>query len=250
MGRAWTLQEGNLARRCLVQFEDCVLDTRYMNSHASRRSRLGRNFVMGTTVWAVFGTFWKKHYHWRVFDSDAGRMIKDRISYRFMRFMATIIQSAFVFALFPICNLIHRENVHFWQLSLERDDWQLSLEKDRPREGLPFNTANGFIAHEICRSIKESLGPPAVKSILGYAYPSEISADRFRIVWNALVGRSTTKPEDLHIVLANLLGFNAGYMIQEASEPSQRMTASKFTSIGLSPVEILHSRNAHHSSPI
>ncbi|KAL8792052.1 MAG: hypothetical protein Q9195_005393 [Heterodermia aff. obscurata] len=192
---------------------------------------------MGTTVCAVFGNFWKKHYHWRVFDSHAGRTINDPTFYLFMRFFAAIIQSAFVFALFPIYNYLHRENISFWQISLK--DY-------RPREGFIFDTADEFIAYEIRQSIKESLAPPAVQSILGYS-SSDISADRFRTVWNALVGRSTTKPEDLHIILANLLGFNAGYMMEEASEPSQRMAASKFISIGLSSVQILQPRNVHHN---
>lgn len=179
---------------------------------------------MGTAIWAIFGNFWKQHYHWRIFDIDAGRTRNDRRVYLVMRFIIAIIQSALVLALFPVYYRYHRSRVSDCRTMLESTSmWKFN-------EASLSTTAQDFIAYELRQSIKESLKSSVQKGVYGYSHPMKNSADRFRNVWNALVGRSTTKPEDLHIVLANLLGFNAGYMMQKAPDHPQRMNASKFGS--------------------
>jgi hypothetical protein len=42
--------------------------------------------------------------------------------------------------------------------------------------------------------------------------------------WNALLERSTTKPEDLHTVLTNPINFNAVYLVQ-SKDAGERMNA-------------------------
>lgn len=39
--------------------------------------------------------------------------------------------------------------------------------------------------------------------------PSKITAENFRIVWNSFIGKTSSLPEDMHGVMANLLGLNA-----------------------------------------
>ena len=186
--------------------------TRMQDSHS----------VTGTTSWAVIGYFWRRRHDWRVFESEAGTTITDLMA---TWYLAAIIQSVLALALFPFFYTFYP-----WlcDLSSYLGDGSFSYEARSTS-----TIAHNVVAHELSHIIKESLKPPDVGQVFSFSNPSVISADRFRTVWNALVGRSTTMPEDLHIILANLLGFNAGYMAHSAPEPRQRMKAGKTVSRAL-----------------
>ncbi|KAH7112955.1 hypothetical protein B0J11DRAFT_542350 [Dendryphion nanum] len=57
----------------------------------------------------------------------------------------------------------------------------------------------------------------------GIQWSSQRSHQRFIHVWNALAGRSTTKTEDLVLILANLVGYNAEKLV--SLHPNQRLAA-------------------------
>ncbi|KAL9030748.1 MAG: hypothetical protein Q9196_001152 [Gyalolechia fulgens] len=203
MTRAWTLQEGVLARRCLLQLEDCVLDTKYMGPHALRRTALKKKCIVGTRSWTMFGRPWKTLYHWRIFDSDSGTRMSHHKFYLAWCFTLAMINSVLVLAFFPFYYTTESERFTSWRGKLDSED-----ESEGP---WVLSTARDFVGHELRQSIKESLRPPVVQT--------------FRTTWDALVDRTTSQPQDLHIVLANLLGFNAGYLTYSTSGPRQRMKA-------------------------
>ena len=88
-----------------------------------------------------------------------------------------------------------------------------------------------ILSHELREGIMSSLD-----SSICNPYPSR-QKRHFQRVWNALSERTTSQRDDLNIILANLLGFNAGYMLQGKS-PGEQMRAILFSQQSL-PIELL-----------
>jgi hypothetical protein len=72
--------------------------------------------------------------------------------------------------------------------------------------------------HNIKQSVEEKLSLHLVENVFnirvqpreyfGDLLPGSALAEAFRATWNALAGRSTTKAEDIYIILANILDFH------------------------------------------
>jgi len=89
-----------------------------------------------------------------------------------------------------------------------------------------------MLIKNIGQAIKDSLDSPKFKS------NASSKESRLMRTWNALLERSTTKPEDLYTVLANLIGFNAGYLVQ-SKDTRERMKAILF-SLDQLPIDLLY----------
>lgn len=216
MGRAWTLQEAVLARRCILQFQDCGLDTQYLGTHTQRASHLS-NEVVGTTSLIWFTKTWTMSRQKQITDTESQHDIPESKLSQNIRFVLIIISTLVGYIILP-CTLIAA------YLSRDMDLYftRTKLALPEPEDG----SVHSFVIHELGACIRESLKSPIVQAYSHSYYPPN-SAERFRMVWNSLVGRSTTEPEDLHVILANLLGMNASFMMKHCSAPQDRMKASK-----------------------
>ena len=68
--------------------------------------------------------------------------------------------------------------------------------------------------------------------------PEDVQLDSFVSVWNELIKRSTTKPEDIFAIFANLLDFNAGQIMKLPQD--ERMKAILWSSSTI-PFSLLYS---------
>lgn len=88
------------------------------------------------------------------------------------------------------------------------------------------------ICRSICNEIRSSLDQ--VASLSG----DRSHGKRFLRAWKALLSRSTTKPEDLHAILANLTGFSAReVMAYESVEERMRSMLYMFDEL---PLDLLY----------
>lgn len=202
MSRAWTLQEGVLARDCLLQFDDCVLNTNWMDF---------RGYLFPQDVLSPSGSCSWVTINWWWMDRKINRGCYEKVRL----FVAYILS----FAVLPFTYFIIKLNGRSkpGDLITYGEGEQLLVPADM----------DTLLADELCHSIRESLRPPIAKTKWSSTSTHvENSTVRLRNVWNALVGRSTSEPQDMHLILANLLGFNAGFMLHLATRPGDRMKAS------------------------
>ena len=75
-------------------------------------------------------------------------------------------------------------------------------------------------------------------SLTGFV-PEDVQLDLFVNVWNELIKRSTTKPEDIFAIFANLLDFNAGQIIKLPQ--NERMRAILWSSEKI-PFSLLYNK--------
>lgn len=217
MGRAWTLQESVLARRCLLQFQGCVLEARGLVSHAVRISRM-RSWN-GTVSLKAFGRALRNPYQHGLRSSSSNRA---NIFTLGVRFVVAVVQTLFVLLTLPVWYLLlyidNRITIDDARKFLESGDHQTE-----PK------CISELIQRDLSHYIRGSLQAPMNRTTSHSDDDNhhDDSVQCFKNVWNALAGRSTTKREDLHVVLANLLGFNAGFMMRKASQPHDRMRASE-----------------------
>lgn len=190
MGRSWTLQEGVLARECVFQFADAALDP----IHA----------------WCLDGP--------RYFRSKSPSSPQQQISFPPP---GSASQQAIYQALYNA----------FWDAL--HQDWKSSYRRDPParswRTGVGGSQASG----------KVSTLPPAATGVGPARDARGLDAgDHFTMgldagmrvkqlvdTWNELAHRSTTMPEDLHVIVANLLDFNADAVMGWGTRTEERMLA-------------------------
>ena len=92
------------------------------------------------------------------------------------------------------------------------------------------------LLNALCRGRDARVGPQM--SMTGLV-PEGIQLDSFVNVWNELTGRSTTKPEDMFAIFANLLDFNAGQIIKLPQD--ERMRAILWSSDKI-PFSLLYNK--------
>jgi hypothetical protein len=239
MGRAWTLQEGALARSCLLQLDDCILNTSYMN-HRSPYSISNVKAKTGSCSWVVVSKWWRQLTHQRHFyeaiESKTPKTLHVPLLFidGFLRYLFAILLTLVALGGFSIWLFIRRFNISIGYTS------EPDLEYPGPQSVARPTNVNDLVTSELRRRLWESIRSPValVGSDLmipfqtvqkhGLDFATNSCVPRFCAVWNAMVGRSTTKPQDLHLILANLLGFNAGSMIRSTTKPAERMAASKY----------------------
>ncbi|KAK0654717.1 hypothetical protein DIS24_g5147 [Lasiodiplodia hormozganensis] len=188
MGRSWTLQEGVLARECVFQFADTALDP----IHA----------------WCLDGL--------RYFRSKSSSP-QQQISFPPS---GSAPQQAIYQALYNA----------FWDAL--HQDWKSSYRRDPParswRTGLGGSQASGKVS---TLPTATGVGPARDARGLDAGDHFTMGLDANRRVkqlvdtWNELAHRSTTMPEDLHVIVANLLDFNADAVMGWGNRAEERMLA-------------------------
>ncbi|KAL0263037.1 hypothetical protein SLS55_002012 [Diplodia seriata] len=191
MGRSWTLQEGVLARECVFQFADAALDP----VHA----------------WCLDGP--------RYFRSNPkSSALPQQIS--FFPPSGSTSQKAIYQTLYNA----------FWDAL--HQDWKSSYRRDPParswRSGLGGSKASGKVS---TLPTATGVGPARDGRGLDARDHFTMALDANRRVkqlmdtWNELAHRSTTMPEDLHVIVANLLDFNADAVMGWGTRTEERMLA-------------------------
>ncbi|GME36821.1 Het domain-containing protein [Neofusicoccum parvum] len=187
MGRSWTLQEGVLARECVFQFADAALDPVHAWCLGGARYSRARSAASATPI--AFPR-----------EDDAA-------------------ETAVYVALYNA----------FWDAL--HQDWKSSYRRDPPprnwRSGLGGSKATGRVN---TLPTAAGVGSPRDASGLDANDHFTMELDPSHRVkqlvdtWNELAHRSTTVPEDLHVIVANLLDFNADAVMERASR-EERMLA-------------------------
>lgn len=190
MTRSWTLQEGVLARECVFQFRDRAIDPVH--------------------EWCLHGARFPDH-------------------------------SKLDAALFP-----DTENGEQWTIYKElynqfwdtlHQDWKSSFRRDPPTPAAykaNGGAIGGFRGSQAVGKVKTL---PAAQGRLRRSKSGLDDKDHFTMqltdehrlkqlvdTWNELAHRSTTMPEDLHVIIANLLDFNAD-KVMELKTREDRMRA-------------------------
>ncbi|KAK9416732.1 putative Het domain protein [Seiridium unicorne] len=216
VGRAWTLQEGCLALECVFRTSRSFVILRYLSPEAymapyeSQDDHWIRNLR-----WLPF----RKHY----------RSIFGNICSRIGR----AYQGSYKSALFELTTrllfLAPRSFYHYWKY--------ITPEKEYSVPRLPA-TVEEEVFRDLVRSIRLSV---EMERHLDYnPFSREISKEeKFRQAWSSLQTRSTTETEDLFTIVANLVGFNSGYIAQSTTA-AERMRSIIFSMKSI-PLGILFS---------
>ncbi|KAJ4987696.1 het domain protein [Stagonosporopsis vannaccii] len=203
MTRSWTLQEGVLARECVFQFKDCAVDpTHEWCLYGPRPGAPTRPLTVS------FPDPTDEH-QWEVYEE--------------------------------LYNVLWHTLHQDWKTSYRRDPpkpverWGL-WDLGRPRVGHPAEKVYQL---------------PAVEGLPGRDGNGRNKTDRFMIqlgkehrlkqlvdTWNELAHRSTTMPEDLHVIIANLLDFNADSIMRLPTR-EERMRAMVL-SFELLPISLFY----------
>ncbi|KAL9080502.1 MAG: hypothetical protein Q9157_000736 [Trypethelium eluteriae] len=212
-GRAWTYQESRLGQQCFVQLGNslAILDDNILTSYANRDADtwIGRSI---SRIWI----------HELVnFVHDLFRFLKnlglvEKLSYTWIAFyvaldhiLAVVVRlfGPFPFRVFAkqiIKNQVFNNPV--WLAQEHRENWGYYYVYDDL-----YTKVEGSLEklHPLFRKVKSK-------------------EERFIAIWNALSGRSTTKPEDLPIIIANLIGFETKDIlnIPDSSERMRRILLS------------------------
>jgi len=205
MTRSWTLQEGVLARECVFQFKDRAIDPVHEWCHHGARFRDRSN--ASSVAWPDT----KDDESWIVY-----KEIYD----------------------------------HFWDTL--HQDWKSKFRRDPPT---PQEFKAGGGAKFSIGSFRgsQAVGKvhtlPAAQGLTRRGKSGLDKKDHFTLdfgeerrlkqlvdTWNELAHRSTTMPEDLHVIIANLLDFNAD-KIMEIPTREERMRAM-LLSFKLLPVSL------------
>ena len=180
MGRAWTLQEGALARECLLQLGDCVLNTKEMSRYAFSSPRYIDDFL-GSSFWLSISWGWTHcTYYKQVCSEQKGNAglsmsLRARIAVHYSFWIMAYILSIVMLPLTYIFMIVTRGSFH---LDRKRDD--------RAEDVSAGQIMDNFLSDELRDSFRQSLRPPSFQD---YLNGSSRSAIRFRSAWNALVGR-------------------------------------------------------------
>jgi hypothetical protein len=224
MGRAWTLQEGVLARDCILQLADSIIKIDHMNyrhylPHYQRTLRVKlppkSEKCTGSNILVTFNWWWTIAVSSFQEPINSGHLSRLR---RCLKALFCVMLSIFAIISSPF---------HYLILSMEIRVWANTFGKYRPR------TMGEHFSDELHGGILTSLNPNIVD------FDRTNLSENFKTVWNALIERSTKEPQDLHTVLANLLGFNAGYMVGNKQDPGERMKAILF-SLDQLPISLLY----------
>lgn len=201
MTRSWTLQEGVLARECVFQFKDCAIDpTHEWCLYGPRPGAPSRPLNVGFPHPS-------DEHHWAVY--------------------AELYNS--------LWDTLHQ-------------DWKTTYRRDPPK---PVENAGFWHVgrRRVGHTAEKTYQLPAVQGLSEQDENGFGKADHFIIhlgkehrlkqlvdTWNELAHRSTTMPEDLHVIIANLLDFNADGIMQLPSR-EERMKAM-ILSFELLPVSL------------
>lgn len=185
MTRSWTFQEGAIAREVYFQFNDVALDPVNEWSTTGERTRSS-----GRDITYNFPERWTEDH-------------------RFCSIYAELYNA--------LWNKLRQSS----KSSLSRDWTRLT----------PFSRRT--VADADVRNmsfLRRMLHPvPSPNGAGNRRYMHMVKSESFRVgqlifAWNELATRSTTKPEDIHVIMANLLDFSAAQVMAYKTE-EQRMRA-------------------------
>jgi hypothetical protein len=204
MTRSWTLQEGVLARECVFQFGDCAIDPIHewclqgpRPAKTSIALPAGFPHLADIEQWAVY-----KELYDRLWDT------------------------------------LHQ-------------DWKSTYRKDPPPSAA-YQASDGIRLDlgglRAGRAAGKILTLPAAQGLSKRGRDGLDELDHFTMqpgqhhrikqlvdTWNELAHRSTTKPQDLHVIIANLLDFNADSIMNiPTSEERMRAMLLSFDSLPVS----------------
>ncbi|KAH6625142.1 hypothetical protein C7974DRAFT_195424 [Boeremia exigua] len=196
MTRSWTLQEGVLARECIFQFKDCAVDP--MHEWCQHGPRPG----VPAAARGVSFPLPTDEENWAVY----------------------------VELYDMLWNTLHQ-------------DWKSKYHKS-PRQ----TKAGNFQRLRGGNITGHTLTLPPIQGLSNRGASGLDETDHFTMelgeatrlkqlvdTWNELAHRSTTMPEDLHIIIANLLDFNAGSILSiPAREERMRAMILSFNSLPVS----------------
>lgn len=234
MSRAWTLQEGFLARDCVLQLGDGTVEIRHLDSQAYLRTvqsplYLGISPLLHSSV-----------------------SIYTKIRYLFFRpsyvtksnLILRIIDSTHAGIIMLLSLFI---NLIMWPILLYKGYWipnyyayqkpsrSFNEHAERLDEYLP-------ICDSLCREVRDSLDQLATLS------GDTSHEQRFIRAWKALLSRSTTKSEDIHAIVANLTGFSAREVL-EYEDIDERMR-NIFHMFSKLPLDLLFVDGAKYRSEV
>ncbi|KAK9776439.1 putative Het domain protein [Seiridium cardinale] len=215
VGRAWTLQEGCLALECVFRTSRSFVILRYLSPEAyivpyeSQDDHWIRNLR-----WLPF----RKHYR-----SICGNILP-QIGRAYQGYSASLLFGWVLCLLISIPRSFYR----YWEYITPLKGYSV------PR--LPA-TVEEEVFRDLVRSIRSSV---EMEHLDDNPFSTEISKEeKFRQAWSSLQTRSTTETEDLFTIVANLAGFNAGYIAQSTTV-AERMRSIIFSMKSI-PLGILFS---------
>ncbi|KAF2838380.1 hypothetical protein M501DRAFT_1017392 [Patellaria atrata CBS 101060] len=127
-------------------------------------------------------------------------------------------------------------------------EWKSSLEKSGPEFGIGLPSVvrkNTFFKREkiekIC-AMHHTAARPQNARHFAHMSDDESRVNQLVAAWNQLAVRSTTMVDDIHIIIANLLNFNAAHILRLGTQ-EERMKAIIFSSKAL-PFSLLYNTGA------
>jgi Heterokaryon incompatibility protein (HET) len=221
MSRAWTLQEGVIGSDCIFQLQDCTLRLRQLSS-----SGFPNYQTLSETDSLIPWASWIKPFvphHLLI----RGRKPADHYIFHLNLAITIILNSIFSlrYTISVLCSGEYPGEMSFVELG-----HQQRYSKSATSLG-------------VCRSLGKHIISSLDSNILNSAV-IENQEQHFISTWNRLLGRSTTKPEDLHIIIANLTGFSASN-IHDISDSGDRMKSILFALDRL-PLDILFVNGPKH----
>lgn len=229
MGRAWTLQEGCLALECIFQTSGSPVMLRYLSPEAYRQP------------YDPADDHWFRNLRWLPF-AKSYRAIFGTPDPR----DSFIESNSFHCIQVPLSWPIFLLTLPYKSLRRYAKYMKPEVRYDKEYSGRPVfvpaptpTTIDEQVLKDLSDSVLSSLHMRA--SIQGrFKWRlSNQSSTRFWRAWDSLQSRSTTKKEDLFTVVANLAGFNAGFISQSAKR-AERMRSIIFN-LRAVPLDILFS---------
>lgn len=197
MTRAWTLQEGCLARDCAVQLQDCIIEVGDMDSKTYQKTGLTKASWFLCEHWLDFSgnMFDYLRFSFRLCDCAHRPSVLFQIAdgaYAVLLMLLSVLANIIAWPLFPLVVILYE---------IPRSIQRL----------LPIVKHPGVKRFEplsaICSSLTE-----AIQGSLRQVAPAsrdDSQEKQFIQTWRALLGRSTKEPDDIPVIIANLTGFSA-----------------------------------------
>jgi hypothetical protein len=234
MSRAWTLQEGFLARDCVLQLHNGTVEIRHLDPQSYVRTVQSPLYV-GISPWLQSSVIIYTRIR-RLFCRPS-YVTKSNLILR----VVDGTHASIIMLLSLVINLI------MWPLLLFKVYWDpnyyyhqrpsplLNEHADRFDEYLPMCVS-------LCKEVRDSLDQLATLS------GDRSHEKRFIRAWKALLSRSTTKSEDIHAIIANLTGFSAREVLQ--CENIYERMRSMFHMFSKLPLDLLFVDGAKYRSEL
>jgi hypothetical protein len=230
MSRAWTLQEGYLARDCVLQLSDASVEIGHLDPWVYKRSANLQPYA-GLSPWF----FWCCDFYSgiRSFFCRPYRVTQRNILLRAL----DGAHAGIVIALSLLVNML------IWPLLMWNGEFDYEVQiKQRGGVRSTIDSLDEYdsICNSVCNEVRGAVDQLS-------AFSSDSSHEqRFQRAWKALLSRSTTKTEDLHAILANLTGFSPKEILQHENVGERmRNILYMFTKL---PLDILYIEGEKYSS--